>query len=190
MNSDSAITRCAARATRGTKMLLYVRVHRLNACGYFNTARSWTLTTSGVRPPTGARKLGQCRTSRPRTRRGSATGYHHASRATVASLPEPPHASRSTSTSRSRCGSRPSRYRAVPARVWRSGETSIPTCTGHILAAAVRYAARNAAPVARGLVERRVRRRDDRHAARHRLEDGNPEAPEARRKRDDIGAPI
>ena len=82
VNSETAITRSAARTTRGTNMRLYVRVQRLNASGCRRTARSCTVSTTGTGERSGPRKLGQWSTSSPRARRGSATGYHHASRAT------------------------------------------------------------------------------------------------------------
>ena len=60
----------------------YVRVQRLNHSGWRSTARSCTVTTSGVRDENGPRKVGQWRTSTPSTRR---RGYQSTSAATVRS---------------------------------------------------------------------------------------------------------
>src|SRR5207244_1164437 len=146
-----------ARTTRGTNRREYVRVQRLKAPGWRSTARSCTVTTSGTCERGGPRKLGQCSTSTARARRGSVTGYHHASRATVAPLPAPPNAQRLLERRRDRLGA---------LRVGADG----------------RVAAR--------LVERRVRRRHDRRAARGCLEHGYPEALEPRRIDEDGGAAI
>ena len=48
MNSETAITRAAARSTRGTARGTYVLVQRPNASGCRQTARSWTVTTTGT----------------------------------------------------------------------------------------------------------------------------------------------
>ena len=63
--SETAITRAAARTTRGTATRLYVRVQRLNHSGWRSTARSWTVTTSGTRDAGGPRNVGQWSTSTP-----------------------------------------------------------------------------------------------------------------------------
>ena len=60
------------------------------------------------------------------------TGYQTASRTTLETRPSPPNDSSSRSRpSRSRSAlSKPRTTRAVPARVWTSGEVSTPTLTG------------------------------------------------------------
>src|SRR5581483_1982241 len=117
----------AACATLGTARRLYCRDHWLNVPGWRRTARSWTVITSGTGQRKGPRNVGQWRTSSPRAARGRATGYHQASRAAAQTRPARPKLSRTRS---GRCSRRCSTYRAVPARVWRRGETSIPTFTG------------------------------------------------------------
>ena len=103
VNSETAITRSAARTTRGTASREYVRVQRLNHSGCRSTARSCTVTTSGTRDENGPRKVGQWSTSTPSTR---SRGYQRASAAARAQRATSPERRRAR-TGTSRCSSSP-----------------------------------------------------------------------------------
>ena len=70
VNSETARTRSAARATRAIPAPAGVRCHRGKSSGWRTSARSCSVTVNGTGDRSGPRKVVQWRTSSPRAERG------------------------------------------------------------------------------------------------------------------------
>ena len=132
VNSETATTASAARNTRPRPTLPYRRCQRGNASGARRIARSCTVSTLGTAERGGPRKVVQWRRSTPAARAPDArSDTRTPSRTTLETRPGPPKLTSSSSTfwlSRN-APTRPRTCRAVPARVWTSGEMSTATFT-------------------------------------------------------------
>ena len=133
VNSETATTASAARRTRPRPALPYRRCQRGNASGARRIARSCTVSTLGTAERDGPRKVVQVRRSGSCRRAPDARRVPEAVADNARVRPGPPKLTSSSSTSElsRNAPTSPRTCRAVPARVWTSGEMSTATFTSH-----------------------------------------------------------